>query len=265
MDSSFPPAPATSVALECLPAFWSPSPQVWDWPSPRGPPPVPSCVSPASSPESGAGSLSPVYAPSRPAAAAAAAPPRPKGGRRGRLGDGQRQSASQREKLRMRRLARALHTLRRFLPPSVAPAGQNLTKIETLRLTIRYIAHLSDLLGLSHELLAWRGAARARRCQLCPAALGCALPEPPARPSPHHGLQPPAASSAGLDPSPATDAATVWLTASPGAVGAHAEERAGSRATPAPAEPPQVDFSAQDLPAELLSFLESFLPPDAQD
>lgn len=36
---------------------------------------------------------------------------------------GQRQSASEREKLRMRTLARALHELRRFLPPSVAPAA----------------------------------------------------------------------------------------------------------------------------------------------
>ncbi|KAG9266983.1 mesoderm posterior protein 1-like [Astyanax mexicanus] len=54
-----------------------------------------------------------------------------------------RQSASEREKLRMRDLTKALHHLRGFLPPSVAPAGQTLTKIETLRLTIRYISHLS--------------------------------------------------------------------------------------------------------------------------
>ncbi|KAL7885287.1 hypothetical protein AOLI_G00055820 [Acnodon oligacanthus] len=60
-----------------------------------------------------------------------------------------RQSASEREKLRMRDLTKALHHLRSFLPPSVAPAGQTLTKIETLRLTIRYISYLSSMLG--HE------------------------------------------------------------------------------------------------------------------
>ncbi|XP_056307365.1 mesoderm posterior ab [Danio aesculapii] len=58
-----------------------------------------------------------------------------------------RQSASEREKLRMRDLTKALHHLRAFLPPSVAPAGQTLTKIETLRLAISYISHLSDQLG----------------------------------------------------------------------------------------------------------------------
>ncbi|XP_051896229.1 mesogenin-1-like [Pristis pectinata] len=63
----------------------------------------------------------------------------------------QRQSASEREKLRMRGLAKALHNLRTYLPPSVAPAAQSLTKLETLRLTIRYIAHLTELLALSEE------------------------------------------------------------------------------------------------------------------
>ncbi|OPJ70261.1 hypothetical protein AV530_019450 [Patagioenas fasciata monilis] len=48
----------------------------------------------------------------------------------------------------MRRLAQALLQLRHYLPPALAPAGQSLTKIETLRLAIRYIAHLSALLGL---------------------------------------------------------------------------------------------------------------------
>ncbi|XP_059109287.1 mesoderm posterior protein 1 [Peromyscus eremicus] len=96
-------------------------------------------------------------------------------GRRGthssRLGSGQRQSASEREKLRMRTLARALHELRRFLPPSVAPAGQSLTKIETLRLAIRYIGHLSAVLGLSEDSLRRQrhaGAASPRGCPLCP-------------------------------------------------------------------------------------------------
>uniref|UniRef100_A0A3B5K1I0 Mesoderm posterior aa n=1 Tax=Takifugu rubripes TaxID=31033 RepID=A0A3B5K1I0_TAKRU len=64
-----------------------------------------------------------------------------------------RQTASEREKLRMRDLTKALHHLRTYLPPSVAPAGQTLTKIETLRLTIRYIAYLSSQLGLTEEAL----------------------------------------------------------------------------------------------------------------
>uniref|UniRef100_A0A8C6TH37 Mesoderm posterior ba n=1 Tax=Neogobius melanostomus TaxID=47308 RepID=A0A8C6TH37_9GOBI len=65
----------------------------------------------------------------------------------------QRESASEKEKLRMRDLTKALHHLRSYLPPSVAPAGQTLTKIETLRLTIRYISYLSAQLGLSEEVL----------------------------------------------------------------------------------------------------------------
>nr|XP_054588652.1 mesoderm posterior protein 1-like [Nothobranchius furzeri] len=65
----------------------------------------------------------------------------------------QRESASEKEKLRMRDLTKALHHLRSYLPPSVAPVGQTLTKIETLRLTIRYISYLSAQLGLSEEAL----------------------------------------------------------------------------------------------------------------
>lgn len=48
----------------------------------------------------------------------------------------------------MRDLTKALHYLRTFLPPFVAPAGQTLTKIETLRLAIRYISYLSSQLDL---------------------------------------------------------------------------------------------------------------------
>lgn len=48
----------------------------------------------------------------------------------------------------MRDLTKALHYLRTFLPPFVAPAGQMLTKIETLRLAIRYISYLSSQLDL---------------------------------------------------------------------------------------------------------------------
>ncbi|KAG8516325.1 Mesoderm posterior protein 2 [Galemys pyrenaicus] len=102
---------------------------------------------------------------------------------------GQRQSASEREKLRMRTLARALQELRRFLPPSVAPAGQSLTKIETLRLAIRYIGHLSAVLGLGED-----GPARRRRrqrsdalaprgCPLCPDG-GPTVPVPAPAPAP---------------------------------------------------------------------------------
>lgn len=78
------------------------------------------------------------------------------GSRRSRLKNPseQRQNASEKEKLRMRDLTKALHHLRTYLPPSVAPAGQTLTKIETLRLTIWYISHLSAQLGLTEEYLA---------------------------------------------------------------------------------------------------------------
>lgn len=79
----------------------------------------------------------------------------------------------------MRRLAQALLRLRHYLPPSLAPAGQSLTKIETLRLAIRYIAHLSALLGLSEEALARQRGAAPRHCPLCPQGLGCCqTPDP---------------------------------------------------------------------------------------
>ncbi|KAM5206973.1 mesoderm posterior protein 1 isoform 1-T1 [Hipposideros larvatus] len=151
-----------------LPAAWGPAQ-----------PPPPSdrdCgCSPASSPNSwgSAPAGSPVPRPRRPGSRAAPRVPTTerRGARSSRLGSGQRQSASEREKLRMRTLARALHELRRFLPPSVAPAGQSLTKIETLRLAIRYIGHLSAVLGLSEESLQRRrhsDAVLARGCPLCP-------------------------------------------------------------------------------------------------
>ncbi|XP_010764877.1 neurogenin-1-like [Notothenia coriiceps] len=64
-----------------------------------------------------------------------------------------RQTASDREKHRMRDLTKSLNHLRTYLPESVAPEGQTLTKIDTLRLTIRYISYLSAQLGLSEEVL----------------------------------------------------------------------------------------------------------------
>uniref|UniRef100_A0A8B9ZRQ2 BHLH domain-containing protein n=1 Tax=Anas zonorhyncha TaxID=75864 RepID=A0A8B9ZRQ2_9AVES len=137
-----------------------------------------SSSSPAPSPDSCG--LSPPAAARGPRRGSAA--PRPRGGPVGRKGaggpGGPRQSASEREKLRMRRLAQALHRLRHYLPPALAPAGQSLTKIETLRLAIRYIAHLSALLGLSEEALARRRGAAPRHCPLCPQGLGCCQPTP---------------------------------------------------------------------------------------
>ncbi|CAM2098893.1 unnamed protein product [Caretta caretta] len=134
----------------------------------------------------------------------------------GRAGGRQRQSASEREKLRMRNLSKALHTLRRYLPPSVAPAGQSLTKIETLRLTIRYISHLSELLGLSEETLAQRREGPRRRCQLCPEGLGCCQARTPglqaASPAPWEGSPPAAASwvSPTCCPAAGTSPELVW-------------------------------------------------------
>ncbi|XP_064194042.1 uncharacterized protein LOC135256101 isoform X1 [Anguilla rostrata] len=77
-----------------------------------------------------------------------------------------RQSASEREKLRMRDLTKALHHLNAYLPPSLAPAGQTLTKIQTLRLTIRYIAQLSA------QLEAPEGAPSQARPDLPPSGFG---------------------------------------------------------------------------------------------
>ncbi|XP_055969892.1 mesoderm posterior protein 1 [Sorex fumeus] len=146
------PPPAAAAAPWGLPAGWRPAP-----PSPSAPGPLP-----------GAARRAPT-APGR-------ARPAPRGG--------QRRSASEREKLRMRTLARALLRLRRFLPPSVAPAGRSLTKIETLRLAIRYIGHLSALLGLGDARLQQRQRQqqqqRRRRRRASPG--GCPLcPDVPAR------------------------------------------------------------------------------------
>ncbi|KAL0619705.1 Mesoderm posterior protein 2 [Plecturocebus cupreus] len=133
--------------------------------------PASSSDSSGSCPCDGARGLPQSAVPGRGSQAAEAAQTTPRRARSGSAG-GQRQSASEREKLRMRTLARALQELRRFLPPSVAPAGQSLTKIETLRLAIRYISHLSAVLGLSEESLQRRRLQRGeagspRGCPLC--------------------------------------------------------------------------------------------------
>ncbi|CAK6442435.1 unnamed protein product [Pipistrellus nathusii] len=159
-------------------------PQGWGWAAAH-----PDSTSPASSSSDSSGSCpcdgGGAGVPSRakpPARSPQAAPTTaPRRARPAPAAGGQRQSASEREKLRMRTLARALHELRRFLPPSVAPAGQSLTKIETLRLAIRYIAHLSAVLGLSEDSLrrcrrprprssssSSSDAAAPRGCPLCP-------------------------------------------------------------------------------------------------
>uniref|UniRef100_A0A8C3X9M6 Mesogenin-1 n=1 Tax=Catagonus wagneri TaxID=51154 RepID=A0A8C3X9M6_9CETA len=62
-----------------------------------------------------------------------------------------RRKASEREKLRMRTLAEALHTLRNYLPPVYSQRGQPLTKIQTLKYTIKYIGELTDLLNSGRE------------------------------------------------------------------------------------------------------------------
>ncbi|XP_008577138.1 PREDICTED: mesogenin-1 [Galeopterus variegatus] len=62
-----------------------------------------------------------------------------------------RRKASEREKLRMRTLADALHTLRNYLPPVYSQRGQPLTKIQTLKYTIKYIGELTDLLNHGRE------------------------------------------------------------------------------------------------------------------
>ncbi|XP_061610772.1 mesogenin-1-like isoform X4 [Phyllopteryx taeniolatus] len=58
-----------------------------------------------------------------------------------------RVKASEREKMRMRSLAEALHQLRDYLPPDYTKKGQPLTKIQTLKYTIEYINKLSDILS----------------------------------------------------------------------------------------------------------------------
>lgn len=58
-----------------------------------------------------------------------------------------RMKASEREKMRMRSLAEALHQLRDYLPPVYSRRGQPLTKIQTLKYTIEYIKELSEILS----------------------------------------------------------------------------------------------------------------------
>ncbi|XP_050824888.1 mesoderm posterior protein 1-like [Gopherus flavomarginatus] len=241
----------------------------------RVPPSMEGYSSCSPTPSTDSCSLSPLYplcpAPQEPCSSCPAAPslvltPRRRAGlcpaygsrkgSRGRAGGGQRQSASEREKLRMRNLSKALHTLRRYLPPSVAPAGQSLTKIETLRLAIRYISHLSELLGLSEETLAQRREGPRRHCQLCPEGLGCCQATTP-------GLR--AASPAPWEGSPQATESWVSPTCCPAAGTPPELHRArilDAGPMLLPAEFADMGLSSQDLSGELLSLLEALLPQD---
>uniref|UniRef100_A0AAY4EE41 Mesogenin-1 n=1 Tax=Denticeps clupeoides TaxID=299321 RepID=A0AAY4EE41_9TELE len=101
-----------------------------------------------SSPETPASGGSPTfpyalsaYGQSAAGACASPRPPKPKMSTKRRI------KASEREKLRMRSLAEALHHLRDYLPPDYSRRGQPLTKIQTLKCTIEYIRELSDILN----------------------------------------------------------------------------------------------------------------------
>lgn len=61
----------------------------------------------------------------------------------------QRQSANARERSRMRSIGVAMLQLRHCLPPSLVPKSKKLSKIQTLRLAIGYIAYLFEV--LQHE------------------------------------------------------------------------------------------------------------------
>ncbi|XP_004582667.2 mesogenin-1 [Ochotona princeps] len=77
--------------------------------------------------------------------------PKTQKGTKVRMSVQRRRKASEREKLRMRTLADALHTLRNYLPPVYSQRGQPLTKIQTLKYTIKYIGELTDLLNSGRE------------------------------------------------------------------------------------------------------------------
>uniref|UniRef100_U3JGJ0 Mesogenin-1 n=1 Tax=Ficedula albicollis TaxID=59894 RepID=U3JGJ0_FICAL len=124
----------------------------WDWKSPAGPlelhaaspphslSPTPSFESYSSSPCPGQAELPAALLPSPGQARL------PKG-TKVRMSAQRRRKASEREKLRMRTLADALHTLRDYLPPVYSQRGQPLTKIQTLKYTIKYIGELTELLN----------------------------------------------------------------------------------------------------------------------
>ncbi|XP_035473746.2 mesogenin-1 [Scophthalmus maximus] len=89
------------------------------------------------------GDLSFAFAGRRAAAAAGAQ----QGPGKAKMSTKRRVKASEREKMRMRSIAEALHQLRDYLPPDYSKRGQPLTKIQTLKYTIEYINKLSDTLS----------------------------------------------------------------------------------------------------------------------
>ncbi|KAM4694419.1 mesogenin-1 [Discoglossus pictus] len=70
-----------------------------------------------------------------------------KHGHKAEMSTVRRRNASEREKLRMRAIAEALHTLRNNLPPIYSQGRQPLTKIQTLKSTISYISELTNILN----------------------------------------------------------------------------------------------------------------------
>ncbi|XP_077007804.1 mesogenin-1 [Tamandua tetradactyla] len=118
----------------------SPPPSLSPAPSPGSPPASPG-VALAAGP---GGTACPVLASQPPRLPGV---PRAQTGAKVRMSVQRRRKASEREKLRMRALAEALHALRSYLPPAYSPREQPLTKIQTLRRAIQYIRELAELLG----------------------------------------------------------------------------------------------------------------------
>ncbi|XP_021381128.1 mesogenin-1 [Lonchura striata] len=119
----------------------------WDWKGSAGPLELrplspalePCCSPPCPAAEAPLGALALAELP-------AGRGPGPARGPKARMSAQRRRKASEREKLRMRTLADALHTLRNYLPPVYSQRGQPLTKIQTLKYTIKYIGELTELL-----------------------------------------------------------------------------------------------------------------------
>ncbi|KAM9061082.1 mesogenin-1 [Sarcophilus harrisii] len=165
MDKLPEPLLGLEQGLACPgPAFLA----AWDWKEPPGPfelgragspqslSPAPSFASSASPAHPGAAELACGPGPGGGPCAMLAFPPsylqspgpgKAAKGPKVRMSAQRRRKASEREKLRMRALADALHTLRNYLPPVYSQRGQPLTKIQTLKYTIKYIGELTELLN----------------------------------------------------------------------------------------------------------------------
>ncbi|KFP49976.1 Mesogenin-1, partial [Cathartes aura] len=124
----------------------------WDWKSAAGafelhPISSPHSLSPTPSFESYSSSPCPAAAETPYGSGGGGSLARLPKGTKVRMSAQRRRKASEREKLRMRTLADALHTLRNYLPPVYSQRGQPLTKIQTLKYTIKYISELTELLN----------------------------------------------------------------------------------------------------------------------